>query len=215
MFKSTSKSCQSETGKLDGNQMKALESALALGDSTSKRAVASRGRRARRLMAIMTLSLVTLVTVAAAPVSAYTYRSSYQPGSVVTQKTLGDGRGVAQARLNSGVIKAYRSPATTGTQLITVSWRVWEYYRGTWVSRAWPAVTYTAYAGQYVNTNGWYYDTIGGFFATETFVTWRTTTGVVLGSALFDYVHSTDYQCVPSIGCEHSYFGGQDGLKVF
>ena len=162
------------------------------------------------------LALVVLVTAAPEHAAAFAPTNSGRPGGLTTQKTGGDGNlTYSTTRLTSGAITANRSTATSGTQSITIKWRVWQMYMGSWSVVASPSITYTARAGQYVAFNGWHYDSIGGVFSTDIRVTWRDAAGTVLGSRFLDYIHSADYQCFSySPTCYREYTGGQWTISV-
>jgi hypothetical protein len=171
---------------------------------------------ARRIARPAVVAILALtITGAAIPAGAVTRSNTGSVGSVYYQRTAGYSANMSQS-LNSGQITAYRSPASTGTQQITIRWRVWEYQGGQWYVDGTGQSTYTVQPGQYVGINGWTHTTTSGLYATDLTVTWRTTTGVQLGRSFIDYVHSGDYECwTPYPSCSLYQFGGQYGLALF
>ena len=151
----------------------------------------------------------------AAPASASTYVTSGRPGTSSVQKTLGS-YDMGVVSVNSGRVAAYRSPASTGTQRVTIRWRVWRTYAtGTWRLDYDDSMTYVVYPGQYVKDPGWIHQGVSDYYSTDLTITWKTSTGTFLGSEYRDYIHSSDYQCGASQGCFVTWAGGQYSLGMW
>jgi hypothetical protein len=65
------------------------------------------------------------------------------------------------------------------------------------------------YPGQQVVNPGWYLDTLPGIFSVDYTITWKTSTGAVLGQTFKDFIYATDYQCNPGYFCQIYYYAGQ------
>ena len=174
------------------------------------------GGASRRLMGAVVAGLITVGVVGgmASPASAIAPTNSGRPGAVYAQRTAATYNSMLW-NLNSGRFTVYRSPAWSGTQTVTIQWRVWSYRNGTWYLETAPSQTYTVLAGQYVGSPGWNYTDVMDMYATDARVTWRTSGGTFIASSFLDYVHHGDYQCnTPYPRCFVSTFGGQYGLRL-
>jgi hypothetical protein len=151
---------------------------------------------------------------AAASASASTYVTDRSPGSSTFTRTLGS-YDMGLVSLNSGRTTAYRSPASSGMQKVTITWRVFRPNGSTWQLADASSITYDVYQGQYVNDLGWTWRGLSNYYATDLTITWKTPTGTFLGSAYRDLIHYNDYQCANSQGCSVGWFGGQYSLAMY
>jgi hypothetical protein len=116
------------------------------------------------------------VGAAASPAGAVAYPPASQSGSAgafyVTRTAARPNFTIGSWRLDSGPFTVYRSPSFTGTQLITIRWRVWEFSGGVWrlQSGGAPSIRYTAYPGQRASFTGWGYP-VETFFSSRFFAT--------------------------------------------
>jgi hypothetical protein len=149
----------------------------------------------------------------AAPASAFTNVPSGRPGTSYTHKTLGY-YWMGVMNLDSGQVTAYRSPASTGTQLVTIRWRVWKMLAAGWSLDGNFSVTYTVYSGQHVDMPTFTGQELSSYYSTDLTITWKTSTGTFLGSSFYDYIHFGDYQCWTSQGCAVGWAGGQYSLAM-
>jgi hypothetical protein len=162
------------------------------------------------------IALTAAALAVASPASAATYTNDLKPGLITAYGTVGYNINNS-VTLVGGHVVAYRSPAWTGTQLVTVTWRVWRSYSG-WAWDPPPdsfSRTFTVYPGQYVDNPAWSAKGLMLHYATDLKVTYRTSTGVYLGSTYFDFVHQSDYRCATSYGCSVVPLIGQWGLQMF
>jgi hypothetical protein len=148
-----------------------------------------------------------------APAAAFTVSHGGTPGTgYVSPTTGGYIFESATNYLNSGPITVYRSPGHSGTQQITIRWRIWRWDHPNWtlLSGRTGTITYTVKPGQYVPFNGWSSFNLDGLFATDISLVWRTSTGALIGSTFVDNVHSRDYACNSSqLWCSVYRAGGQ------
>ena len=170
------------------------------------------GFRRAVVVALSAGVVLTAMLFAASPASASTYITSGSPGKSGTERSTGSFN-MGWAEIGSGGITAYRSPASTGTQKVTIRWRVWRTYGGTWQLADDVSDTWTVYPGQYVYDPGWVHQSaLLYYFSTDVRITWRTSTGAFLGEAYRDYIHFGDYQCLVWNGCAVIWQGGQYSL---
>lgn len=148
--------------------------------------------------------------LAASPASASTYVTSGQPGASYVYRT-GGNTYIGLAYINSNSVIGYRSSASTGTQLVTIRFRVWRLQWG-WQLYRDLSTTYTVYPGQYVNFPGWNVEGLPNTYSTDITITWRTATGSFLGSAYRDFIDFSDYECWVYSGCAVGWAGGQYSL---
>jgi hypothetical protein len=155
----------------------------------------------RTAIVIASAVAVTATLLAASPASATTYVPSGRPGTSGVHKTYGT-HNYTWLQIGSGGVTAYRSPASSGTQKVTIRWRVWRTYGGTWQLADDVSTTYTVYPGQYVNYPGWIHESaFYNYYSTDLRITWRTSTGTFLGDAYRDFIHRDDYECLVWSGC--------------
>jgi hypothetical protein len=173
----------------------------------------SRLRRAA-VVAISAAVVLTATLFAAPTASASTYVTSGSPGTSYFQKTLGS-YDMGEVILDSGKVTAYRSPSYAGTQRVTIRWRVWRMLAGNWSLDGDFSTTYIVNPGQYVAFPGFSGRELSNYYSTDLTITWRTSTGTLLGSAFRDLVHSSDYQCGVSMGCAVIWAGGQYSLAMY
>src|SRR4051794_32884493 len=148
----------------------------------------------RNLGAIATVAAAAaLVGVGTGSAATYT-GSSGSLGSVSLVKTAGTGGGFANL-INTGGIGVGRSPAFTGTQLVTVRFGLYRWTNGTWaLFRTVDNSTYLAagMSARFGDVNLTFNDY--GSYRTVWQVWWRYTNGTTFAytSAVFD---GDDYQC--------------------
>jgi hypothetical protein len=172
--------------------------------------------RLRRAAAVaISAGVVLTTTILTAPTaSASTYVTSGSPGTSYFQKTVGS-YDMGEVILDSGRVTAYRSPASTGTQTVTIRWRVWRMLAGLWSLDGNFSTTYTVYPGQYVAFPGYTGRELSNYYSTDLTITWRTSNGTFLGQSYRDLIHSSDYQCGVSMGCGVVWAGGQYSLLMY
>jgi hypothetical protein len=175
----------------------------------------------RSVTIVATSAVFALAAMAAASTSsAYTYTDSGRPGTVYTYKTLGS-QNMGYAWIHSNSIRAYRSPGSTGTQKIKITWRVWRRNTNTatWELQSQLGATWSnVYSNQpYVDYGGFppYEDAMKGYFITDLTITWWTSTGAFLGQTYRQYNQFGDYQCYQVWnGCSVVWIGGQYSLLL-
>jgi hypothetical protein len=153
------------------------------------------------------------------PAQAYTYSTSGTPGYVGVTQTSGYGRTTYDAnqnRIDSGPITVYRSSGYSGTQIVTITWAAFHWTAaGGWTRETSGTDTWTLYPGQYAPDLGWHYDTnLGGAYATNITVTWKTPAGAFIGQKFDAYTQASDYYCTNG-NCWISMNGGQYTITVF
>jgi hypothetical protein len=169
-------------------------------------------------MRVASLVLAGMATVAGTaasttPAAAFTVQNGGSPGvGYVSPSTGGYVFDSASTYLNSGPITVYRSSAYSGTQQITIRWRIWQWEYPNWrlLAGRTGQATYTVRAGQYVGIQGWTSWNLDGLFATDITLVWRTPSGALIGSTFVDNVHARDYACNSAqLWCSVYRAGGQ------
>ena len=151
----------------------------------------------------------------ATPVAAYSNSNSGTIGGVSLQRTLGTPDWTPSLnRLTSGQQVVTRSPASTGTQLISINYRIWSLRNGQWTLAASPTKTFTVYPGQQVVNRGAHFDTLPGLFSVDYTITWKTSSGAVLGQTFKDFIYAADYQCNPGCLRHIDFYAGQYLISV-
>ena len=195
------------------------DSATTLTPASSTVITPMRGRRsviARRLLALG-ISVAALVSMAV-PASAFTHSGSGLYGSlsvpVVQGSHLPIGYGFYPALINQGLV-AGRSAGSSGAQAIAASYRVYKWNGSIWAYVTGSTVSTTLAAGyQTIQLPGWtIYPTTGrGHYYVETTITWRNSSGALLGTKYVNWNQSGDYQCATivapcSVGAGWVYLG--------
>jgi hypothetical protein len=138
------------------------------------------------------------------PAFAYTPNASGQPGLTQVPVTQGAYSGAGWPQLTFPTRYVWRSDAYAGTQVITVSFRVWKYDS---VSRTWPLYTSHAVSAQVAPSGvgswmtGWTIPVAFDSYAVNVQVNWTTLDGTLFGWKVFDYNTATDYQCLTAATC--------------
>ena len=145
--------------------------------------------------------------MAASPASAASFASSGRPGPYTIEKTLGYMSGM-QANIYSGRVTANSSPASTGTQHVTISWRVWQLVGAVWQLKKTLSTPGPSTKGSTSPPAGLSAYGLPGTYSTDLTITWKTATGVFLGQVYRDYIDYGDYQCWGT-GCGIGWAGNQ------
>jgi hypothetical protein len=196
--------------------MTATTGTSATSQTSSRRRALPRAHRLTRIVLAASVLASAGAVASTNEASAITLSGSGSAGLFFLNKTHGVADLPFLVRLVSGEYKVDRSPASSSTQVISVTWRVWSLRSGAWTLAANPTQTYSVAPGQRVVSSGWYLDSMPGIFSVDYTITWKTTGGLVLASRFIDYVHGADYSCGAGFLCQIYYYDkvGQHVISV-
>ena len=135
---------------------------------------------------------------------AYTPKAGGQPGQTQVPVVQGASNGAGWPEITLPTRYVWRSDAYAGTQVITVTYRLWKYSAasGTWApyaSRVSSAQVATNGIGSWVSA--WSTPVPFDHFAVNFQVDWTTLDGTLFGWKVIDYNTPTDYQCLTATRC--------------
>lgn len=138
------------------------------------------------------------------PAFAYTPKASGQPGLTQVPVVQGASKGAGWPEITFPTRYVWRSDAYAGTQVISVTYRLWKYdaASGTWglyMSRVSSAQVAPNGIGSWVSA--WSTPVPFDHFAANFQVNWTTLDGSLFGWKVIDYNTPTDYQCLTAISC--------------
>lgn len=162
-------------------------------------------RHATRILALLAL-VVTALVMSPSTASAYQHTAVLgRPGAALPYQALGTHfqvpcGGAYTNCFQPGLIvqgaTVYRSPATTGTQYVTVRYLVQRWIPGFgWSAETSRDFSHTMVAGSNaVRTQTWNVLTTGGYKNVQYAITWRDGYGSVLGQSVV-HLNGSDYGC--------------------
>jgi hypothetical protein len=135
---------------------------------------------------------------------AYTPKAGGQPGETQVPVVQGASSGAGLPELTLPTRYVWRSDAYAGTQVITVTERLWKYNAasGTWglfMTRVSSAQVAPDGIGSWFSA--WSTPVAFDHFAVNFQVNWTTLEGSVFAWKVIDYNTPTDYQCLTATGC--------------
>jgi hypothetical protein len=152
------------------------------------------------LLAIMAAAMLSLNVKKA---EAYTVSTSGYAGGVSFNKT--DGYAATPSSLHphfaTNAISASRSLAYSGTQMITIRYRVfyWDGSGQRWVSWDQRQTSANVPYGYKMSTSGWNIPVdVSTYNSADITVLWQKTDGTVLGRRYIDLSQTGDYRCMSS-----------------
>ena len=174
--------------------------------------------RAITIAAVAAAALTSTLVTSPDPANAHAQTNYGTPGKALVYG-LNTGNitptGWTTVRLDSGRFIVNRAPGFSGTQKITISWRIWKYVGGGWKHVGTGSDTWTAFAGQYVDWGGWSYAGDGGAYSTDSTITWKTSSGGFIAQGIYDYVHASDYRCAAAWpSCKITTHLGQAAIEL-
>ena len=158
-------------------------------------------------IALMAMSLAVGASALATksqPAFAYTPKSAGQPGQMQVLVVQGASNGTGLPELTLPTRYVWRSDAYAGTQVITLTYRLWKYNAasGTW------GLFLTRVSSAQVAPNGigtwiaaWSTPVMFDHFSVNYQVNWTTLDGSLLAWKIIDYNTPTDFQCLTATGC--------------
>jgi hypothetical protein len=193
--------------------------------NTQPRTGRQQGRRSGRRLAIwcsaVVLTLTAVVAGAMAPASAFTSRTlAGRPGSIGVPATIGVYGYTSSNQMVSPNRWVWRSPASSGTQYVTVKYRMWRYdwHFGQWnleSSVLQPTVTISA-GNNRALAPGFAFNVQGlAPYADDFIVTWYRPNGERIGRLGVDQNALSDYRCDWTDGYRCQVLNTPDGAGVY
>ena len=167
-------------------------------------------------IASVALAAATMVAAQPAPADAATWRNTGSPGVVEIPTTLAF-KNVLYAAIGFGARSAWRSPAYSGTQTITITYKIFKWTGAEWRSYSNASASVSVAAGSRA-VFGHYLPQVAmeGVYTVQVNVDWRTSGGTFLGSTLVDYNSVSDYAYgTPCQSCYISNVVGRGAISFF
>lgn len=174
-----------------------------------------------RTLVVMLAALVATVaafSVIVAPADASTFRNVYgSPGKVATQQLAAFQATNGLAYLDFAPIDVYRSAGYSGTQVITVQYRIWTWITGTnghWYQSTQASATGTASPGYRVPFTSWTPQVPWNYwYSGDYLITWKTLSGSIVAQETLDLNAVSDYVCwSPYPRCSVGYVGNSGAV---
>ena len=174
--------------------------------------------KARLLLTLIVSAVAATLVALSTPGTADAYTDSNIPAPAsVPGYVLGENAGPNGASLDFGGTIVSRLASYSGTQVVTVTDRVYRRTSTSWVfvtSRSWTATLYPGYYFTSPKANVPVAQLNAYGYGASLEIDWKTTTGVLLTKDMIDYNANTDYRCFnPYPNCMVA--NNNDGLGAY
>jgi len=152
------------------------------------------------------------------PAFAYTPKASGQPGLTQVPVTQGSSNGAGWPQVTFPARYVWRSDGYAGTQVITVTYRLWKYSAasaswGLYASRVSSAQVAPNGIGSWITA--WLTPVPFDHYSVNFQVDWTTLDGSLFGWKIIDYNTPTDYQCLTATTTCAVYPSGSVGAFIY